>query len=496
MRIAIASIGQETCSFTPTRTTVETFAQYGLYEGSELLTTMRDVGPIGGFFAAAKEEGLEVGTDFTPLPLIRGWASASGALTDETLAYFEQKVIDGLRAAGPIDGLFFSLHGAAAAESEPDVEGALVAAARSVLGDGVPIIAPLDHHANITTRMVDLLDGLVAHLTQPHVPFDTGKRAAHLLFATLRGEVRPTMAWRNIPLITHQEQFLTDRGPMKQWFDRARAMETQSGVLSVSPCPMQPWLDVPEGGWSTVVVTDNDPALAQRLADELAEMAWDMRDEFLVLESVPPEEAVRRAETNTAGPILLSDTGDSVFGGAPGDSTSLLREMLRQGITRTALLPMVDAEVVEIAIAAGVGAEISVELGGKLASEFNTPVPVTATVAAVGGGRLRADIIGMESFDAGRTVLLTVGPIHVVVSELEGVGGNHPIVYRQFGVEPADAAMIVMKTASNFQYYADITREVVRVDTPGPTMSHMGAFPWQHIPRPMYPLDALEEWTP
>lgn len=491
MRIAIASIGQETCSFTPTRTTVETFAQYGLYEGEELLTTMHDVGPIGGFFAAAQEEGLEIGRDLTPLPLIRGWAGASGALTDATLDYFAQKVIDGLRAAGPIEGFFFSLHGAAAAESEPDVEGALVAAARSVLGENVPIIAPIDHHANITTRMIDLLDGLVAHLTQPHDPFDTGKRAAHLLFATLRGAVKPTVAWRNIPLITHQEQFLTARGPMKRLFDRAREMETQPGVLSVSPCPMQPWLDVPEGGWSTVVVTDDDPALAQTLADDLAAMAWEMRDEFLVLESVPPAEAIRRASTVRRGPVLLSDTGDSVFGGAPGDSTAILRELLRQELPGMALLPMVDAEVVDSAIEAGVGAEISVELGGKLASEFNTPVALTATVAAIGGGRLHAKIIGLESFDAGRTVLLTAGPIHIVVSELEGVGGNHPIVYRQFGVEPADAAMIVMKTASNFQCYADITGEVIRVDTPGPTMSHMAAFPWRQIPRPMYPLDPV-----
>lgn len=492
MRIAIASIGQETCSFTPTRTTVETFEQYGLYEGDEILEAVYDVGPIGGFFAAAAEENV----DFTPLPLIRGWAGASGALTDDTLAYFKQKVVDGLRAVQPIDGFFFSLHGAAAAESEPDVEGALVAAARSVLGDAVPIISSLDHHANVTTRLINLLDGLVAHRTQPHDPFNTGKLAGHLLFATLRGDVKPTMAWCNIPMLAHQEQFLTARGPMKRWFDRAREMEKQPGVLAVSPCPMQPWLDVPEGAWSTVVVTDNNPQLAQQLADELAQMVWEMRDEFWVFESIPPAEAVRRAENAPAGLVLLSDTGDSVFGGAPGDSTCLLREMLRQGIATTALLPMVDPEVVEIAINAGQDSEISVSLGGKLASAYNQPVDVTARVAAIGGGRLQADIIGQESFDAGRTVLLEIGSIKVVVSETEGVGGNHPVVYRQFGVEPAEAQMLVMKTASNFQGYADMTAEIIRVDTPGPTMSHLEQFDWQQVPRPIYPLDELNDWSP
>lgn len=492
MRIAIASIGQETCSFTPTRTTVDTFAQYGLYEGAEILETMHDVGPIGGFFAAAQEENL----DLTPLPLIRGWAGAAGPLTDDTLAFFEQKVIDGLRAVQPIDGFFFSLHGAAAAETRLDVEGALLAAARSVLGDDVPIIAPLDHHANITGRMIDLLDGLVGHRTQPHDPFNTGKLAAHLLFATLRGDVNPTMAWCNIPMLTHQEQFLTARGPMKRWFARAFEMEEQPGVLSVSPFPMQPWLDVPEGGWSTVVVTDGDSTLAQKLADELAQMAWAMRDEFWIFESIPPEEAVHRAENAAEGVVLLSDTGDSVFGGAPGDSTCLLKEMLRQEIASIALVPMVDPEVVEIAVQAGQGSEISVALGGKLASAYNQPIDVTARVAAIGGGRLHADIIGLESFDAGRSVLLEMGPIHIVVSETEGVGGNHPIVYRQFGVEPAEAKMVVMKTASNFQCYADMTAEIIRVDTPGPTMSHLEQFAWQHMPRPIYPLDELAAWSP
>lgn len=492
MKIAIASIGQETCSFTPTHTTVDTFAQYGLYEGEAVVAKMHDVGPIGGFFAAAQAEQL----DLTPLPVIRGWASASGPLTDDTLAYFEQKVIDGLRGVQPVDGFFFSLHGAAAAENRPDVEGALLAAARYVLGDDVPIVAPLDHHANITQRMIDLLDGLVAHRTQPHDPFDTGKRAAHLLFATLRGDVKPTMAWCNIPMLTHQEQFLTACGPMQRWFDRAREMETQPGVISVSPCPMQPWLDVPEGGWSTVVVTNDDLLLAQQVADELAQMAWDMRDDFWIFESVPPEEAVHRAENAAEGLVILSDTGDSVFGGAPGDSTCLLREMLRQGITSTALVPMVDPEVVEIAIEAGQGSEIDVALGGKLASTYNQPVDVTAKVAAIGGGRLQADIIGLESFDAGRSVLLEVGPIHVVVSETEGVGGNHPVVYRQFDVEPSEAKMVVMKTASNFQCYADMTSEIIRVNTPGPTMSHLEQFQWQHVPRPIYPLDELTEWSP
>lgn len=490
MHIAIAHIGQETGSFTPTRTTLDTFRQFGLYEGAEVLAKMHGVGPIGGFLAAAAEERI----DLTPLPIIQAWGGANGPLTAETLAFLEAKLVAGLQQAAPVDGFFFSLHGAAAAENEPDVEGHLLAAARQVLGPDTPIVAPLDHHANITARMMAHLTGLVAHRTQPHLPFETGKLAAHLLFATVRGAVQPTMAWRKIPIITHQEQFLTSHGPMKAWFDRARALEQQPGVLSISPFPMQPWLDAPEGGWAVVVVTDANPPLAERLADQLAQMAWDQRDSFMVYESIPVAEAVRRAVDAPRGLVILSDTGDSVFGGAPGDSTHILRELLAQGVDQPTLLPIVDAEAVAAAMRVGAGSQLSLELGGKLATNFHQPVAVTATVAALGGGRIHAEVVGMESFDMGRAALLQAGLIQIVVSEREGVGGNHPAVYRHFGIEPAHAKMIVLKTASNFQYYADVTAEIIRVNTPGPTMSHLEHFPWRALPRPIWPLDTRADW--
>ncbi|MEZ4868344.1 MAG: M81 family metallopeptidase [Caldilineaceae bacterium] len=485
MRIAIAHIGQETCSFTPSRTTLDTFRQFGLYEGEEILHKMQGVGPIGGFLAAAAEEELA----YTPLPLLQAWGGANGPLTAETLAFLENKLVASLRASLPIDGFFFSLHGAAAAENEPDVEGYLLAAVRRVLGPEIPIVAPLDHHGNLTRRMVEHLDGLVAHRTQPHLPFETGKLAAHQLFAILRGAIKPTLAWRKIPMLAHQEQFLTSRGPMQEWFAHARAYEREPGVVSVSPFPMQPWLDVPEGGWATVVITNDDQALAERLAAEHAQMVWAMRERFWEYESIPVAEAVRRAVAAPKGLIILSDTGDSVFGGAAGDSTHILRELLRQEVDQPALVPIVDPAVVDLAIRAGVGSQISTPLGGKLATDFFAPVEVNATVARIGGGRIEAEVVGMESFDMGRAVLLEQGTIKMVVSEREGIGGNHPVLYRHFGIEPATAKMAVLKTASNFQYYKDMTAEVIRVDTTGPTMSHLEQFEWRHVPRPIYPLD-------
>jgi microcystin degradation protein MlrC len=428
------------------------------------------------------------------VPLIRGWAGASGLITPETLQFFEDKLVQGLKAVQPIDAFYFDLHGAGQAENIPDTEGHLLAVVRRIIGDDIPLVISLDHHANMTQMMIDYVDGLVADQTQPHQPFETGRLAGKMLFALLRGEIEPVVAWQKIPMITHQEQYLTCQGPMKEWFDLARQMETRPGVLSVSTFPMQPWLDVPEGGWAAVVVTNNDLPLARQLAAELANKAWALREQFWKFDSIPPEAAIRRALEAEKGLVILSDTGDSVFGGATGDSTCLLQEMLRQQITQTALVPMVDPEVIQIAIAAGVGSDITVNIGGKLDSRYSQPVALTARVAGIGGGRFQVNIVGQETFDMGRAVWLEAGSINLVVSEERGVGGNHPIVYRHFGLEPAEAKMVVLKTASNWQYYQEMTSEVIRVDTPGMTMSHLEKFDWLQLPRPIWPLDTLEVW--
>ena len=493
MKIAIAKFGQETSSFSPVPTTLETFKIYGVAHGKELLEKSGGTGSLGGFLEAAAERQPA----WTPVPLVKGWAGASGRITAETLSYFEERILSGLQDAGPLDGFYFDLHGAGEAEGQPDSEGYLLEHCRQVLGPAVRIVVALDHHANLTQKMVDNCDALVAHRTQPHEPFETGQLAAELLFSILQGELKPAVAWRKIPLVTHQEQFLTTvPGPMKEWFDLAREMEMQEGVASVSTFPMQPWLDVPEGGWAVAVVTNDDSRLADQLAEQLAAAAWHRRDRFLQRESIPVQEAVERACRADEGLVVLSDTGDSVFGGASGDSTCLLGEMLKQQVDQHALVPMVDPEVVEQAIAAGEGAEIRVQLGGKRAAGFSLPLDVTARVAALGGGRIEADVVGMSSFDMGRAVLLQLGSIQVVVSETRGVGGNHPAVYRHFGVEPAEAKMVVLKTASNWQYYREMTSEVIRVNTPGPTMSDLVQFPWHHLPRPIYPLDDLPHWEP
>jgi microcystin degradation protein MlrC len=490
MRIALIHVAQETNDFNPVATTLADFESFGIFEGAAV-EELKGYGQVGGYYDVVARSGLEIET----VPIVRGFAVAGGRVSREAMAFFQNRIERGLAAAGPLDGLALQLHGACAGEGVDDVEGDQAALCRRILGPHVPIVLGLDHHANITSRMIENVDAIVAHRTQPHDTFDTGQVGAAVLIRLLTEKLRPVMAWRKIPLLSHQEQFLTSKGPMKRWFDRAREVEAENpAVIQVANFPMQPWLDVAEGGWSTVVTTDGDPALAERLADELADLAWSMRDDFQEREAVSVDEAVMRADAASKGVVVISDTGDTVFGGSAGDSNVILEAMLRLGIKGPALVPMISPAAARQLHEAGEGATVTLPLGGDAAPEFFTPLEVTGTVRKTGGGVVEMDYNHQPRVDIGKAVLFEVGPVTLLITEKRGVAGNLPDAYRVLDLEPAEYKIAVVKTASNFQYFAPMASALIRADTRGPGQSDVFTLPWKRIPRPVYPLERFTDW--
>lgn len=489
MRIGLIQITQETSSFNPTLTSLVDFESFGIFEGTEIVERLRSAGPVGGYLAGIEQAGVEVET----VPIIRGAARSGGRLSLEAFEFFDNKVRDGLGLAGDLDGLVVLLHGAASAEGLDDVEGALLKTARDIVGASLPLAVMLDHHANVTQAMVDHSDLIVGFRTQPHDQFETAQALTELAVRLFSEQIQPTTAWRKLRMLTHQEQYLTARGPMKVLFDRAREMERDPRVLTVSPFPMQCWLDADEGGWAMIVVTDNDPVLAETLADEMADLAWSMRHDFQLTESLPVDEAVLVADGADEDLVILSDTGDSVLGGSGGDSTVILEAILRLGIQGRALIPMIDPVSAGQLMQAGDGATVTLELGGRSAPFFS-PLRVTGVVRATSDGIVELTDHAETQIDMGHTVAFEVGPVTLLVTEFAGVAGIHPAVYRHVGLEPADFSMVVMKTASNFQYMAQMTSTVIRAATPGPTQSDIAALPWERIPRPCFPMEPVTTW--
>jgi microcystin degradation protein MlrC len=489
MRIALIHLMQETDTFNPVPTTLADFEMVALLEGEAMLGRVDPSGPVAGYLAAVRDSGRDVRT----MPVLRADAQSGGRLSRATLDELCGRIRVRLQESLPVDGLVVLLHGAASAEGVDDVEGHVLAVIREVAGQSVPLALMLDHHANVTAEMISHSDVLMAFRTQPHDPFDTARDLTRLALRQISGDVRSTMAWRKLPMITHQEQYLTSRGPMKEWFDQARSMEHDGRALSVSLFPMQPWLDVEQAGWSVVVVTDDDRPAAEAIADELSDAAWGMRTRFLEQESYGTHEAIAFADDPGRGTVLLSDTGDSVLGGSPGDSTVILDALLQTPLRHNALLPVTDPVAARRLSEHGDGDGVSIDLGGW-SNSFYGPVRVIGTRRASGEGPVSLAGLPQGSVDMGKTAIVEIGEVTVLVTEYPGVGGIHPGVYRNLGVEPSDYKMIVMKTASNFQYMNDITTTFVRVATPGPTQSDVTSLPWSRIPRPMFPLDPLERW--
>jgi microcystin degradation protein MlrC len=492
VRIAFAKVWAEISTVSPVETTLDDFRALGLHSGEEILDRYRGVGELGGFMAAAAVQRKPV--SLLPLVHANGWTG--GIVTAEAMTYIEQSLLSSLAKAMPIHGFYFALHGAMVAEGVDDVSGHLLAYVREEIGPNVPLVASFDHHGNLTRKIVRMVDALVAYWHTPHTDtFDTGERAASLLFPLARGEIKTSVAWRKIPLVAPSYQFNTAHPPLRELFAEARKLEKHPGVAAVSVFPVFPHMDVPELGWSTAVVTYGDRELAQRLADDLAQKAWNIR-QGMFPPTVGADEAVAKALRAREGPIILVDGADNVNGGAPGDSTHVLRSLLTHNPDRPALITVVDPEAVEVAIAAGLGHTVTLSVGGKRDHIHSRPVSVTGRVANIADGRFSISGHIGGAVNMGRTVLLDIGQIRLVLSERIGPG-HDPVVYTHLGLDPRTAQIVVVKcTAGFWQAYGPFLKGHFLLDTPGLAPNDLTRLAWRKVGRPIYPLDDLHDWQP
>lgn len=483
MRIAIASILQESNTFSPVFTTYEDFTP--VYGEAVLERHTGKLTEMGGFLSVLSKARVKVA------PVCAAWAITANRMVRQDFEKLADRFEHEL-ARHDVDAMLLAMHGAQAAEGEDDVEGHLLARARAVLGPVKVIGVTLDLHANITKAMVDRSSFIVGYHTYPHVDmFETGQKAARLLLRTLDGEIKPVMAYRKLPLIIPPENCSTHRGPMHKLIRAAQRREEQNQALALSIFPVQPWLDIQEMGCAVVCVTNGDPLKAQKYADDLARRLWDHKRQFDV-ELTPVPEAIAGALRVKGGPVVLAESSDSTGSGSPGDSTGVLKHLLDAPLDGPAAIFLVDPGAVAAAFAAGVGSTLNQKIGGVFDRKNSKPVRVKGYVKLLSDGRWTPRARGYNTGIAtsmGRAAVIEAGQVKILVAERSAMTVD-PELFRSHGIDPAYCKIVVVKSPAGFRAeYEPIAKKIYMVDTPGVSTPKLERLPFKRISRPMYPFD-------
>ncbi|MEO7142156.1 MAG: M81 family metallopeptidase, partial [Bryobacteraceae bacterium] len=389
MSIAIASIMQESNTFSPVATRYEDFSP--VFGQAALERHQGKMTEMGGFLSVLAKSRKPVA------PVCAAWAITASRLRRADFERLVEEFAAHLAAVRKPEGLLLAMHGAQTAEGTDDVEGHVLGRARQILGPDIPIVVTLDLHANVTRAMVERSTAIAGYHTYPHIDmYETGQKAAKLLLNTLSGKIRPVMAWRKLPLIVNAENQQTSHGPARRLWVRAEALERAGHAEAVSIFSVQPWMDIAEMGSAVVVVSNGDARAANRQATAIAQKFWDTRREFEAT-LTPVEEAIRLALETNGGPVVLAESADSTGSGSPGDSTGVLKHLVKAPLTGPAAIFLVDPEAAVKLKAAGVGAAVTLPIGGKLDRRHSKPVRVTGRVRLISDGRWTARARGYNT---------------------------------------------------------------------------------------------------
>jgi microcystin degradation protein MlrC len=493
MRLLIAMMKHETNTFSPVPTPLARFG-YGpgpLY-GETAIAAYRGTGSgLGAYLNLAEREGADI-----VLPIAAG-APPSRPVDDAAFEHMAGVICEAVRQGG-FDGIMLDLHGAMVTESFEDGEGELLRRIRAI--DPVtPIAVSLDMHANLYDAIIDNATVVTGYRTYPHIDtYDTAKRAGEILLRAMRGEVRPVMAWGNVPMLPHVMRQGSDDHPNKELQARCATMSSE-GALDASLFTGFPHADITNAGLSAVVVSDGDRALAERLRDELLDRAWADREDF-VYRLEPLESSLARARSLEPpkpgkGPIVLLDHYDNCASGGTMDTTAVLAAILREGLDNVAAFAIYDPEAVQKAIAAGIGSEVALAIGGKIAMPSipgeSRPLAVTGTVKTISNGRFRnkGPMGRGVQMDMGPSVVLDTGRVEIALISRH-VEPNDLNCLLSLGIDPMQKRYVMLKSRIHWRAgLGSLAKAVVECAGMGVCTSDYGQLTFKHVRRPIYPLD-------
>ncbi|GAA6202778.1 M81 family metallopeptidase [Aquicoccus sp. SU-CL01552] len=487
MRIVFAGFQHETNTFAPDKADDAAFAHGGgfpgLCRGTDVFDALVPTAnvPAAGFVKAARTAGHEI------VPVLWCAACPSGPVAQETYERITTEIIDGIMAALPADAIYLDLHGAMVAEHVDDGEGALLSRLRAKVGD-LPIVVSLDLHANVTARMLEAADALVAFRTYPHVDMAaTGARALAVLESRLAVGKPFAMAARRLPFLLPICWQSTDDQPAKGLYERLESIEAETGVPALNFTMGFAAADFAECSpvvWAYGATEREAIAAAETMEAEVLAAEAAFEGPLFDAEGAVAEALALNAQG--MAPIVIADAQDNPGAGGNSDTTGLLRALIAADVPDAAIGLIVDPAAVAAAHAAGEGATVHVALGGRT-QPGDAPVELEAVVERLSDGNLRTKgpYYGENSMDLGPSACLRVGGVRIVIASHKAQLADQEM-FRYVGIEPTRTKILVVKSAIHFRAdFRPIAAKILTAVAPGPMAMLATDWTWTNLPDAM-----------
>ena len=482
-RVAIAGIYHESNTFIGSATTLLHFKAGHWLKGNDIRKEYeRSHHEIGGVFEIMDKEGIEL------IPVTFAEATPGGIISSETYDTLLHEMLEAVAKELPVDGFIAIAHGAAVSENYADMDGHWLTALRKKLGKEIPLLATLDPHANLSRLMVDATDGLIAYKTNPHIDQrETGRSIAKLMVKMLKKECQPVQHLVQMPLAISIEQQNTSLEPCSNIYELANKLSDEKEILSVSILLGFPYADVQEMGTSLLVIANNDPGAAAFVCNQLSAYIINKKSEFngnknnidIVLPLIP----------NSQKPVLLLDMGDNIGAGSPGNSTFLMRALLKEN--NRFFVCLYDSGAVAKASKYQVGEYFNLHLEDESYNSSDSSYYVR--LISLKDGKFSEDIPrhgGQTSFDMGKVAIVSIADkCTIMLTSLR----IPPFSLKQltaFGIEPRDFDVIIAKGVNApIAAYQSVCPTIIQVNTPGVTQADMTLFNFRKRRKPMFPFE-------
>ena len=486
-RIAVASIIQESNTFSFLPSTYADFESQGIWFGDEIIEKTKGLNlEISGAIARLNELKL------LPLPIMRAWAMSGGTLEEVSFLRLREELLAGLKLAGSLDGVILNLHGALVSDQEFQCDARFTEDVRQLVGPDVPIIVTHDLHANVGKRIVAAATAVIGYKTYPHIDQgDTGARAAELLAIALDKPNQMNTALEKVNILIPAEIQPIKDFPMNKVRELADSL-IDGEILDISLFPVQPWLDVPELGFGFLITHLNSPVRAEEVGKALVKELWIRKNDF-ILKLISMEDAIKRIQSsNETKPFILVQSADAPPGGATGDDASVLFALLGADPSFASVMTLVDEDGVRKCASVGVGADIEVTIGSSLDPRWSDPVLVRGKVTQVNSEPiiLTGPVMNGQKVSIGMWATIDTGTgVHVLVTERPAPTFD-PSVYIQAGFDLKTLKAIQVRSCALFRSgFAGLFSETLILDLAGATTPNFDSLIFNNIPRPMFPLN-------